>query len=80
MKVYLVIAEHHAVPGRRIYVCKTRRRAAKEAIACTNVILNDLGIKPVITEIDMEVVLCFLQDNKKLDCFVEITEHELLLD
>lgn len=77
--VYLMMAEHFAVPGLVVRVCATRARAVSEAIACVNVMLKDNGDKRIATEAEMEAALELLQDEHgAAHCYAEISQHEVV--
>lgn len=80
MKVYLMIAEHHSIPGIVTRVCSTRGKAIFEALACVNMMLEGSDWPLATTaEGDMDMALEFLQDTHgAAHCYAEISEHDVI--
>jgi hypothetical protein len=80
VKVYLMISEHFSNPGIVTRVCGTREKAVSEAVSCVNIMLIDMGIKPIMAnEGDLQAALMHLHSvHGTPNCYADIEEHDVI--
>lgn len=78
MKTFVILAEHHTVPGIVVDVHETRAGALVQAIALADVMWRDAGKKGLATDAgNYERRLEMLQDEYgAAHCYVEIHEKD----
>lgn len=80
MKIYLVVAEHYAVPGRIMKAFSTKARAERECVELVNIMLEDMKL-PHADSKNWEGCLKLVQDMHDDDnCYVDIIDMDVDAD
>lgn len=78
MKTFVILAEHHTVPGIVVSVHETPEGATVEAVSLVDTMWHDAGKKTHTTAANWERRLEILQDEYgAAHCYVEVHEREI---